>query len=91
MSRSHQYLVEGTAPTADKGHGLLWLTKRLGIDPGGVLAVGDNENDVPMLRQAGLAVCMGQATESVRAVSDWVAPTLEEDGAAVALERFVLA
>ena len=91
MSRSHQYLVEGTAPTADKGHGLLWLTKRLGIDPSRVLAVGDNENDVPMLREAGLAVCMGQATESVRAVSDWVAPTLEEDGAAVALEKFVLA
>lgn len=91
MSRSHRYLVEGTAPTANKGHGLLWLTERLGIDPERVLAIGDNENDVPMLREAGLAVCMGQAEAVVRAESDWVAPTLEEDGAAVALERFVLA
>ena len=90
MSRSHQYLVEGTAPTANKGHGLLRLTERLGIDPGRVLAIGDNENDIPMLREAGLAVCMGQATAVVRSEADWVAPTLDEDGAAVALERFLL-
>lgn len=90
MSRSHQYLVEGTAPEANKGHGLLWVTERLGIDPERVLAIGDNENDIPMLRAAGLAVCMGQATAVVQAEADWVAPTLEEDGAAVAMERFVL-
>ena len=90
MSRSHQYLVEGTAPEANKGHGLLWVTERLGIDPERVLAIGDNENDIPMLRAAGLAVCMGQATAVVQAEADWMAPTLEEDGAAVAIERFVL-
>ena len=90
MSRSHQYLVEGTAPEANKGHGLLWLTERLGIDPERVLAIGDNENDIPMLRAVGLAVCMGQATAVVRAEADWIAPTLDEEGVAVALERFVL-
>lgn len=90
MSRSHQLLVEGTAPAANKGHGLLFLAQRLGIDPARVLAIGDNENDIPMLRAAGVAVCMGQATAVVRAEADWVAPTLDEDGAAVALERFVL-
>ena len=90
MSRSHQFLVEGTAPMANKGHGLLFLSERLGINPDRVLAIGDNENDIPMLRAAGLAVCMGQATAVVQAEADWVAPTFEEDGAAVALERFVL-
>ena len=90
MSRSHQLLVEGTAPMANKGHGLLFLSERLGINPDRVLAIGDNENDIPMLRAAGLAVCMGQATAVVQAEADWVAPTFEEDGAAVALERFVL-
>ena len=90
MSRSHQLLVEGTAAMANKGHGLLFLSERLGINPDRVLAIGDNENDIPMLRAAGLAVCMGQATAVVQAEADWVAPTFEEDGAAVALERFVL-
>lgn len=90
MSRSHQLLVEGTAPQANKGHGLLRLAERLGIDPARVLAIGDNENDIPMLRVAGLAVAMGQATPVVQAEADWIAPPLEEDGAAVALERFAL-
>ncbi len=90
ICRSHPLLVEGTAPTANKGHGLLFLAERLGINPDRVMAVGDNENDIPMLREAGLAVCMGQATPIVQAEADWVAPTLEEDGAAVAMERFLL-
>ncbi len=91
MIRSHQLLVEGTAPLANKGHGLLRLAEQLGINPDRMLAIGDNENDIPMLRVAGLAVAMGQATPVVQAEADWIAPTLEEDGAAVALERFVLA
>ena len=90
MSRSHQFLVEGTAPTANKGHALIMLAQRLGIDTARVLAIGDNENDIPMLRAAGFAVCMGHATAVVQAEADWVAPSLEEDGAAVALERFAL-
>ena len=90
ICRSHPLLVEGTAPTANKGHGLLFLAERLGINPDRVMAIGDNENDIPMLRKAGLAVCMGQATPVVQTEADWVAPTLEEDGAAVAMERFIL-
>ncbi len=91
ISRSHQLLVEGTAPRANKGDALKWLAGRLNIDPARVLAIGDNENDIPMMRAAGFAVAMGQATDVVQQEADWVAPTLEEDGAAVALERFLLA
>ena len=91
MSRSHQLLVEGTAPQVNKGNGLLKLIGRLGINPTQVMTIGDNENDIPMMRVAGLAVAMGQATPVVQAEADWIAPSLEEDGAAIALERFVLA
>lgn len=91
MSRSHQLLVEGTAPQVNKGNGLLKLIGRLGITPAQVMTIGDNENDIPMMRVAGLAVAMGQATPLVQAEADWIAPSLEEDGAAIALERFVLA
>lgn len=90
VSRSHRLLVEGTAPNTNKGNGLLMLAGRLGIDPARVLVVGDNENDIPMMRVAGVAVSMGQASAAVRAEADWVAPNLEEDGAAAAMERFVL-
>ena len=43
-----------------------------------------------MLQAAGFGVAMGNATESLKAVADWIAPSIEEDGAAVALRRWVL-
>lgn len=90
ISRTHDQLVEGTAAGVDKGNGLLHLLQELHIPPERVLAIGDNENDIPLIRTAGFGVAMGQASEHVKAVADWVAPPIEEDGAAVTIERFVL-
>lgn len=90
VTRSHEWLVEATAPGVDKGSGLLRLCEMLHIDPSRVLAIGDSDNDIPMLKAAGFAVAMGNAAPHVKAVADWVAPTIEEDGAAVALQRLVL-
>lgn len=90
ISRTHSSLVEGTAAGVDKGQGVLRLLQLLDIAPGRTLAIGDNENDIPMLEVVGLGVAMGQAVQKVRAVADWVAPTIDEDGVAVALQKFVL-
>ncbi|MCL4835113.1 MAG: Cof-type HAD-IIB family hydrolase [Caldilineaceae bacterium] len=90
MTRTHALLIEGTAAGVDKGAGLLHLLERLSIAPHRVLAVGDNENDIPMLKLAGMGVAMGQATEKVKTVARWIAPSVFEDGAAVAMERFVI-
>jgi Cof subfamily protein (haloacid dehalogenase superfamily) len=87
---SHTHLLEGLPPGADKGHGLAWLAQHLGIAQQHVFAIGDSEADVPMLEWAGVGVAMGNAPPVVKAAADWVAPTLEEDGAAIALERFCL-
>lgn len=90
ISRTHDQLVEGTAAGVDKGNGLLHLLQELHIPRERVLAIGDNENDIPLIRTAGFGVAMGQASEHVKAVADWVAPTIDEEGAAVTIERFVL-
>lgn len=90
MTRTHALLIEGTAAGVDKGSGLLHLLERLQIPPQRVLAVGDNENDIPMLKLAGMGVAMGQATEKVKAVAQWIAPSIFKDGAAVAMEKFVI-
>jgi len=87
---SHPHLVEGLPPGVDKGHGLAWLAKHLGVAQDAVLAIGDSEADVPMLEWAGIGVAMGNGSSAAKAAADWVAPTLEEDGAAVALEKFCL-
>jgi Cof subfamily protein (haloacid dehalogenase superfamily) len=90
VTRTHNLLVEGTAPGVDKGQGLRRLLEHLDIDPARVMAVGDNENDIPILEMVGFSVAMGQASDKVKAVADWIAPPLEEDGAAVAMRKFVL-
>jgi Cof subfamily protein (haloacid dehalogenase superfamily) len=90
VTRTHNLLVEGTAPGVDKGQGLRRLLEYLDIEPARVMAIGDNENDIPILEMVGFGVAMGQASEKVKAVADWVAPPIEEDGAAVAMRKFIL-
>lgn len=90
IMRTHPYLVEVTAPGVDKGTGALHLCDLLGVDPQRVLAIGDHDNDIPMMRVVGKPIAMSNGSEGVKAVAHWVAPPLEEDGAAVALRRFVL-
>ncbi len=90
ITRTHPRLVEGTAPGLDKGQGLLRLCKILGIDPARVIAIGDSDNDIPVLEAAGYAVAMGNCTEGVAAVADYYALPIEEDGAAVAMRELVL-
>lgn len=73
-----------------KADALQWLTEELGVDRNEVLAVGDERNDLEMLRWAGIGVAMGNAHPEVKAVADWVSESVEADGCAVAIERFVL-
>ncbi len=84
--RSHRYFCEVIPLGVSKGQAVAWLAQYLGIPRERVLAVGDQENDIEMIRWAGTGVAMGNAPEVVKVVADWVAPSAEEDGAAVALE-----
>jgi Cof subfamily protein (haloacid dehalogenase superfamily) len=90
IMRTHVWLVEATAPGVDKGSALHRLCDIMGIVPQRVMAIGDSENDIPMLKAAGFAVAMGNATPSLKAVAHWIAPDIEEDGAAVAMRKWVL-
>lgn len=88
--RSHPRFVELTHPEANKGRALLELAERLAIPPERTLALGDNHNDLSMIHAAAIGVAIGNAVPEVRAAADWVAPTLDEDGWAAAVERFIL-
>ena len=88
--RSHRLFVEGNPPGVSKGTALAWLARRLGVPQAGVMAIGDNDNDITMVEWAGVGVAMGNGSPALKAVADWVAPPIGEDGVAAALERFVL-
>ena len=90
VMRSHAIVVEGGAPGVSKGDGLRRLAAHLGIPQAETMAIGDQGNDVPMIAWAGVGVAMGGASPAARAAADWIAPPLEEDGAAAAIERFIL-
>jgi hydroxymethylpyrimidine pyrophosphatase-like HAD family hydrolase len=62
----------------------------LGLQAQNVMAIGDNFNDVEMIEYAGTGIAMGNAPEAVKALANWVAPDVEDDGAAAAIERFLL-
>jgi hypothetical protein len=78
------------SPTASKGSALLRLAKRLDIPRERTFAIGDGLNDISMLRLAGLGVAMGNANARVRAAAQAVAGMSDEDGAALAIERYCL-
>ena len=54
------------------------------------MAIGDHLNDIEMLRWAGIGVAMGDSMPEVCAAADYVTSKYREDGAARAVERFVL-
>ena len=88
--QSHRMLIELVPKSVNKGQALTWLAAHLQVPRQAVLAIGDQENDIPMIEWAGVGIAMGNAAPAVQQVADWTAPTLEQEGAAVALERFVL-
>ncbi len=72
-----------------KGEAVRWLLNEMAVDPAVVMAVGDGENDLEMLRMVGLGVAMGNAHDSVKAAADFVVGSNETAGVAEAIERFV--
>lgn len=81
--------VEVGSAEADKGKALKDLAARIGVRREEIMAVGDNENDLGMLREAGFAVAMGNGSGEIRALADFVTETNERGGAAAVIERIL--
>lgn len=82
--------LECSAFGVNKGTGLLRLCGALGIPASACAAVGDAENDIPMLREAGLGIAMGNANDAVKGAADRAVSDLDHGGCAEAI-RMVLA
>ncbi|MEH1966825.1 Cof-type HAD-IIB family hydrolase [Nostoc sp.] len=91
LTTSVATFFEATNASVNKGTAVRYLAEELlGLQLANVMAIGDNFNDAEMLEYAGLGVAMGNAPAGVQAIAQWVAPSVEEDGAAVAIEKFLL-
>ncbi len=76
-------------PAAGKGKALIALRERLGLPRETVVAMGDGENDLPLLAEAGLAVAMANGAATTRQAAHRIAPNNDEDGVAVIIEEIL--
>ena len=90
LTKSVATFFEAAHPSVNKGAAVRYLAELLGLQANNVMAIGDNFNDVEMLEYAGIGVAMGNAPLDVKAIAQWIAPDVEEDGAAAAIENFLL-
>ncbi|MFD8722635.1 HAD family hydrolase [Streptomyces sp. NPDC059629] len=82
-------MVEVLPAGVDKARGLAVVARTLGVGRAEVVAFGDMPNDVPMLEWAGHAVAMANGHPELKAVADEIAPTNDEDGVAVVVDRLL--
>lgn len=75
---------------ANKQTALAEAAELLGVEMGNTMMTGDGLNDVGIIGAAGTGVAMGNAAEHAKQVATHIAPSYEQDGAAIALEELVL-
>lgn len=86
---SEPFFLEIMPQGIEKASSLEILLGSLGIDRKHLIACGDGFNDIPMMRYAGLSVAMANAQDETKEWADFIAPSNDEDGVAVAIEKFI--
>lgn len=87
--KSMRHYCEVTHIDATKGKAIEFLCKYWNIDIKETMAIGDQDNDIEMVKTAGTGVAMGNATENLKAAADFVTKSVEEDGVVFAVEKFI--
>ena len=80
-------VLEVFDPAVNKWQGILHVAGHYGIDPAEIVAIGDEMNDVPMLKNAGLGIAMGNAKPPAKAAAKRVIGSNADDGLAIFLEE----
>ena len=90
LTQSFANNVEVMPGGVDKGIGVRIMADALGIPMTQVMTLGDEANDIPMLRAAGYGVAMGNGSADAKAAARYVTDTNDECGFAKAIELYAL-
>ncbi len=84
------WAVDFTRAGVHKGAAAAWIQERAGVAVAQTIAAGDSYNDLPLFRASGLRIAMADAPRELQDLADFVAPSVDEDGLAVAIEDFLM-
>jgi len=88
--KSNPVYIEILHPGVSKAKAMLELAESWGIKREEIMALGDSDNDIEMLKAAGLGVAMGQAEQRVQEAGDVVTAPGDEAGLAQAIRKYAL-
>lgn len=87
--RSTPRFCEFSAPEATKGNAVRHVADMWNIKQEEIMACGDQDNDIEMLLAAGIKVAMGNATDDLKKIADYVTDTVDNDGVVSAVVKFI--
>jgi Cof subfamily protein (haloacid dehalogenase superfamily) len=82
--------IEVMDKDGNKGNALKIMADYYGISMADTVAMGDNFNDIPMLKVAGFSIAMGNADPAVKQLCKAVTLSNTENGVSYAMEQFIL-
>ncbi|WP_216782685.1 sugar-phosphatase [Candidatus Profftia tarda] len=89
IMKSSPYFLEILNKEADKGKGLSRIARYLNISHENVMSIGDHENDLAMIKYAGIGVAMGNAEYVIKEAAQFVTNNNQEDGVMIAINKLL--
>ena len=86
--KSTPYFLEFSNKEASKYCAVKFLQEHLGIKVEETLTIGDQNNDISLLKAGGIKVAMGNATEELKKCADYITDTVENDGFVKVINKF---
>lgn len=83
-------ILDAISSEASKGESVAEIALQYGIDHSEIMAIGDNHNDLTMLRRAGLGIVMDNAEDELKTMGFALTASNAEDGVAIAIEEHIL-
>ena len=87
--KSTPYFCEIGSGDAKKSLGVQFLCNLWGIKKEELLTIGDQNNDIDLVKAGGIGVAMGNGSEELKACADYITDTVENNGFVKAIEKFV--
>ena len=87
--RSSKIFLEFLNIETNKGKALKFLANYLNIDIKDTIAIGDADNDIPMIEISGIGVAMSNAFKEVKDYADYITESNLETGVAKAINKFI--